>query len=96
MPEKLSPADASHVIDPSQLLIYKVAKTIDGYHYSSDTQTRCIDGDNRKGSRPELVAGMGESLIKLIENIPAGVLVFFSSANEMNAVRAIWETTITK
>jgi DNA repair helicase Rad3 len=76
------PVEAPHVIASSQLGVCFVGKT------EHDMELRCTK--NQMVQRPFLNA-LGETLLRVVSEIPGGVLVFWPSRASLETARRVWQ-----
>eukprot|EP00392_Amoebophrya_sp_AT5.2_P017178 g17502.t1 len=88
----ISPLDASHVIRPSQLLVQKIAATVDGKKFSSTRADMRIwhERSRRLEWHESKLFALGWSIAKLAQAVPGGFLVFFPTYEMMTKCHTLW------
>ncbi|KAJ3556498.1 hypothetical protein NP233_g11962 [Leucocoprinus birnbaumii] len=81
-PERITTFSCGHIIPEENLQALVVTKSPRGHdvEFKADKQ-----GD------PEVVAELGQTLLNLINVVPAGVVVFFPSYNFLKSAKLVWE-----
>ncbi|KAG9510359.1 Regulator of telomere elongation helicase 1-like protein, partial [Fragariocoptes setiger] len=77
--------EAPHVIDRSQMDVILVSR-------SPTNKPLVVNYENLKS--PLFVKELGDTIVKLIETLPHGVLLFFSSYGSMNRMIPYWKKTL--
>jgi len=89
MAQPLSPLEAAHVIDASQLLVQKISHTVNRRVFSTEFKTLRPGG---LGWNEELLIDLGWSIVHLTKKIPGGVLVFLPSYGMLKKVSDLWRS----
>eukprot|EP00397_Hematodinium_sp_SG-2012_P002206 GEMP01002212.1.p1 GENE.GEMP01002212.1~~GEMP01002212.1.p1 ORF type:complete len:1097 (+),score=281.47 GEMP01002212.1:490-3291(+) len=91
----LSPLEADHVVEPNQLFLQKISSVMVN---SREMRFTNIQREIRKNGQwdDDILCGLGRSLVKLLEAIPEGVLVFFPSYTMLGKVEALWQSPRSK
>ena len=103
-PLPLSPLSTSHVIQPDQLMIQPISTLINGTtKFQSDFESSRKMKSNSESDtvtsnsdqilwNEHLLYELGESVLKIINMVPGGILVFFPSYGFATKCLSVWKT----